>query len=193
MKKFATMTIAVFLAFMMLTACAGKGPGSDATPPKNDATPVPISTSKPTPTPTFPPAPKPTPSLTPISTSTPALTPTQMPTPTPTPTPTPGPSEKAAFAGTTEEILKLLISKTIERKAVSDEEPKRLKSYFKAMETESGQDNPGHTTTQFAVECASMFLQIRNHLGSFGYVRLRVQISHGLGLGVSACFSCSWK
>lgn len=145
MKKFAFMAIAVLMALWMLTACTSNRPGSDATTPKADVTPAPISTSRPTPTPT----PNPT------TTTVPTSMLTTVPTPIPTPIPTPSPSDKAAFSGTVEEILKQLISKTIEGKTVADEELKDIKCYVRPVDADSCQDVLGLMPDEFAANVAA--------------------------------------
>lgn len=65
-------------------------------------------------------------------------------------TPTTEPSEKAAFEGAADEILSLLISKTIEKKTVADEELNGIKCYNKNVDADSCQDILGLTPDEFA-------------------------------------------
>ena len=64
--------------------------------------------------------------------------------------PAPGPNDKVAFEGTTDEILSLLISKTIEKKVVADEELSGIKCYNKNVDADSCQDILGLTPDEFA-------------------------------------------
>jgi hypothetical protein len=67
-------------------------------------------------------------------------------------TPTPIPAESAAFEGTADEVLDLLISKTIEKKVVADEELNGIKCYYKKVDADSCQDILGLAPGEFASE-----------------------------------------
>ena len=123
MKKFVILILAVLLVGTMLIACVNNGSGNDVTP---------------------------TPSDEPTPTSSKDVTPTPIPTPTSAPTPIP--SDKAAFTGTAEEILNQLISKTVEKKVVAEEELGGIKCYCKNVDADSCQDILGLTPDEFAAD-----------------------------------------
>jgi hypothetical protein len=139
MKRLALLILAVFMAITLLAGCATSGSSSDPTAAptsSNDPTPAPTTSNDPTPKPTTnnDPTPKPT-------------TINEV-----TPTPTPRPSDKAAFTGTTDEILNQLISKTIGKKILADEELKSIKCYKKKVDADSCQDILGLKPDEFAVD-----------------------------------------
>ena len=70
-------------------------------------------------------------------------------------TPTPIPSDITAFEGTAEEILDQLISKTIEKKVIADEELKNIKCYSKPVDADSCQDILGLSPDEFAADVAA--------------------------------------
>ena len=76
-------------------------------------------------------------------------------TPTPSPSPTPAPSDITAFEGTSDEILNQLISKTIEKNVIADEELKGIKCYNKKVDADSCQDILGLTPDEFAADIES--------------------------------------
>lgn len=123
MKKLTLSLLAVLLAGTMLVACATNGSDSDATSSSSEAT---TSGTE----------------ATSSSTETTSSA-TEV-------TPTPIPGEASAFAGTTDEILNDLISKTIEKKVVVDEELSSIKCYHKKVDADSCQDILGLTPGEFA-------------------------------------------
>lgn len=67
-------------------------------------------------------------------------------------TPTPGQTDKAAFEGTADEILNQLISKTIEKKVIADEELKDIECYNKNVDADSCLDILGLTPDELAAD-----------------------------------------
>ena len=72
--------------------------------------------------------------------------------PTPNPTPTPVPSDPAAFDGQISEILARLISKTIAKQSIADEELKDITCYDKPVDADSCKDILGLTPDDFAAD-----------------------------------------
>ena len=70
-------------------------------------------------------------------------------------TTTPVQNDKASFEGTSDEILNQLISKTIEKKVIADEELKGIKCYNKKVDADSCQDILGLTPDEFAADVES--------------------------------------
>lgn len=66
------------------------------------------------------------------------------------PTPSPVPSEKTAFEGQNAEILNKLISQTIDKNILADEELKDITCYDKPVDADSCQDILGLTPAEFA-------------------------------------------
>ena len=66
------------------------------------------------------------------------------------PTPSPTPSNKTAFEGQISEILNQLISQTIEKKNLADEELKNITCYDKLVDADSCQDILGLVPSEFA-------------------------------------------
>ena len=64
--------------------------------------------------------------------------------------PTPAPTDKTAFEGQINEILNQLISQTIAKKTLADEELKDITCYDKPVDAESCQDILGLTPDEFA-------------------------------------------
>jgi hypothetical protein len=62
------------------------------------------------------------------------------------------PSDKDAFEGTAEEILDQLISKTIEKKVLADEELNAIKCYDKKVDADSCLDILGLTPDEFSAD-----------------------------------------
>lgn len=66
------------------------------------------------------------------------------------PEPTPTPTDQAAFAGQTDEILSQLISQTLEKKTLANEELKDIACYDKPVDADSCQDILGLAPADFA-------------------------------------------
>ena len=75
--------------------------------------------------------------------------------PTPEPTPTTAPSDPAAFDGQVNEILARLISETIAKKSIADEELKDITCYDKPVDADSCQDILGLTPAEFSADILS--------------------------------------
>ncbi|MDW7656619.1 MAG: hypothetical protein SCM11_05515 [Bacillota bacterium] len=71
------------------------------------------------------------------------------------PTPTPAPSDQAAFEGQIKEILDQLISQTIDKKTLANEELKDITCYDKPVDADSCQDILGLTPAEFASDVVS--------------------------------------
>ena len=70
-------------------------------------------------------------------------------------TPTSGQNDQAAFTGTADEVLNQLITKTIEKKVLADEELSGIKCYNKNVDADSCQDILGLTPDEYAAEVAA--------------------------------------
>ena len=66
--------------------------------------------------------------------------------------PTPEQTDKAAFEGTADEILNQLVSKTIEKKVIADEELKDIACYNKNVDADSCLDILGLTPDELAAD-----------------------------------------
>jgi hypothetical protein len=73
----------------------------------------------------------------------------------PTPTPTPTSNDQSAFNSPADEILDQLISQTIDKKALANEELKDITCYDKPVDADSCQDILGLTPAEFAASIVS--------------------------------------
>lgn len=137
MTKLILSLLAVLLTGTMLAGCATNGSDKDTIPSNTDAT---TSETKTTTSET-----ETTTSETETTTSETETTTSETEAST-----TPKPSEASAFEGTADEILDQLISKTIEKKVIADEELSGIKCYHKKVDADSCQDILGLTPDEFA-------------------------------------------